>query len=86
MNVTKSLTYKFQKSRCDVCCAYWIDYCLGLGDIYSDSTSTQVSRSKGDSSNQIKKPCGSAEAYSFGCKCVLCMTIGREEYLKVVAA
>lgn len=33
-----------------------------------------------------QRQCGTAEAYSFGCKCDLCMTQGFNEYLREIAA
>ena len=50
-----------------------------------DSQSEHVTGPKPDNYER-KRVCGTAEAYSFGCTCELCMTNGRSEYLRKVVA
>ena len=85
-----SNSYQYYKCRCDICCAFMRGFRLGSKGKLSPQVElerqhTPVIERKPESYER-KRVCGSAEAYSFGCTCELCLTNGRSEYLRKVVA
>ncbi len=75
--------YSYHNCRCELCQAFIRGYRMGLKIRNAEpSTATPTEPEY----FQLKHECGTASAYSFGCKCELCLTQGRELYLQSVKA
>ncbi|WP_288384310.1 hypothetical protein [uncultured Acinetobacter sp.] len=83
-----SNSYQYYGCRCEICSAFMRGYRLGSKcesalQVKPEGELTPVIQIKSEEYER-QRTCGSAEAYSFGCTCELCMTEGRSQYLKMV--
>ncbi|ENV00399.1 hypothetical protein F969_00631 [Acinetobacter variabilis] len=88
--------YGYHKCRCDECSGYMQEYrrkrreqsLTRIGPPRKRFRKVQyIAVHNGppiELYTEKKRECGTAEAYSFGCTCSLCMTQGRNEYLKEI--
>ncbi|MCU4436125.1 hypothetical protein KTH93_11660 [Acinetobacter bereziniae] len=69
--------YSYHKCRCEVCAAFMRGY-QSRTNTLSDNTDFIPD----DDLNEKQHAHGTAESYSFGCNCDLCLKVGRKEWLK----
>ncbi|QPF33239.1 hypothetical protein H0S56_06255 [Acinetobacter lwoffii] len=78
-----SNAYTYHGCRCEICKAFMRGYQMGYIKLNKEAAL--------DDLNDVpmlekRREHGTAEAYSFGCTCDLCLTKGRNEYLAEIAA
>ena len=84
--------YSYHGCRCDVCRAFARGYQKGF-KLRNADLQEEIMKLAKLSHDELLDPLkekerehGTAESYSFGCKCDLCLTKGRNEYLMEIAA
>jgi len=73
-----------KKCRCEICCAFMRGYNMGYGLIRKESGSDEDIERFEEQMIERKRVCGTADSYSFGCECDLCLTIGRDLWMRQV--
>lgn len=87
-----SNAYTYHGCRCDICKAFMRGYQQGFKLRNADLQEEMLKLAKLsdeellDPLKEKEREHGTAESYSFGCKCDLCLTKGRNEYLMEIAA
>lgn len=74
--------YSAKKCRCEICCAFMRGYNQGYGMLKKESASDTQLEEFETTLQEKARVCGTTESYSFGCTCDLCLTQGRQAWVK----
>lgn len=73
-----SNAYTYHGCRCEICKAFMRGYQMGYIKLNKEAALEDL---EGVPMVERRREHGTAEAYSFGCTCELCLTAGRKQWL-----